>query len=76
MRFPTSCTGSQSVSARLTPAVAVSRFPTYCPGGTQPEGFTVDYSTINVEYITIDGTPLKWNCAGKVPACLDGGHAL
>ena len=48
--------------------MACARFPTYCPGGTQPEGFTVDYSTINVEYITIGGTPLKWNCAGQVLA--------
>ena len=45
------------------------RFPTYCPGGTQPDpeyGFTVDkYSTVNVEEITIN-QDLSWFCAGNV----------
>ena len=47
------------------------RFPTYCPGGTQPDpeyGFTVDkYSTVNVEEITIN-QDLSWFCAGNVRA--------
>ena len=38
------------------------RFPTYCPGGTQPDPeyrYTVDkYSTVNVEEITINSGPL------------------
>ena len=45
------------------------RFPTYCPGGTQPppkDGFTVDkYSTINVEEISINNV-LSWYSAGDV----------
>ena len=45
------------------------RFPTYCPGGTQPAAewhYTVDkYSTVNVEEITIN-QDLTWNCAGNV----------
>ena len=45
------------------------RFPTYCPGGTQPppqDGFTVDkYSTINVEEISINND-LSWYSAGDV----------
>ena len=45
------------------------RFPTYCPGGTQPDPkyhYTVDeYSTINVEEITIN-KKLSWYCAGNV----------
>ncbi|CAL5225201.1 g7984 [Coccomyxa viridis] len=44
------------------------RFPTYCPGGTQPDPeyhFTVDkYSTVNVEEITIN-QDLSWYCAGN-----------
>ncbi len=47
------------------------RFPTYCPGGTQPDPeyhFTVDkYSTVNVEEITIN-QDLSWYCAGNVSA--------
>lgn len=45
------------------------RFPTYCPGGTQPApeyDYIVDkYSTVNVEEITIN-TKLSWYCAGNV----------
>ena len=49
------------------------RFPTYCPGGTQPDpvyGYTVDkYSTVNVEEITIN-SELSWYCAGNVSTLL------